>query len=222
MSAVRTVLCRAVARPHGPDGPTLRRRPSDGLVGQPELALRGSPRSAASRAASRRSQAQSQWIETTSPGAASSTNPVPSTQPRIRCDPRRPPGGACRRPSRAGTAETTSESPSRSRTRPHRMRHESMTSTTRSISPVRMKPRRGKTSSTWNAWFGTAPASGLEPSQRQPSPRSRARNRASRDSPKARARTFASSPPPSQYASTTAASSGSAMPLLWAIRRRYG
>ena len=101
--------------------------------------------------------------------ATSSTNPAPSSQPRMRSDARLPRAGAGRPRARAARPRPRA---SRRRARgpgPSGSGTTSMISRARSISPVRIRPTFGKTSSTWNAWTGTAPASGVVASQRQPS-----------------------------------------------------
>ena len=116
-----------------------------------------------------------------------------------------------------GTAFTTSESPTRSRTRPHRIRQASMVSTTVSACSARMSPTLGKTSRTWNAWTGLAPEGALAGSHVHAGFPSRGRKRRRNDSPSRSGVTDSSRGLPSQYASTTRRSSGSAIALARAM-----
>ena len=188
MSAERTVqagLPGAVRGPIRPDPPQMVWFASASSAAVERWRASGGPRPAAHRPSPSGSRRRRQG-----PRLRRSRRHPPSPESARHVAPR---GRSLPSIISSGTADTTSESPSRSRTRPQRIRHESMTASAFSTSPVRMRPTLGNTSRTWKAWFGTAPASGLAPSQRQPSPRRRGRNRSSRERPNAAGRTWSAS-----------------------------
>ena len=131
--------------------------------------------------------------------------------------------GGCRQRSSSGTADTTSESPSRSRTRPQRIRHESITA---SASSVLAGAKQAHLREHVEDVEGVVRHARRRRASRRATARRR-RGAAGGTAPRASAQvspdgTASASELPSQYASTTSAASGSAIPLPRAIRRRYG